>query len=278
MVNEDFVHKLISGTLGVLTVLKIDAVSAQLEVTISALANTGGGYIIFGVNDDGTIVGLQPNQIDQTIENLKTISHSMSVSLEIQTFSIEGKSIVLYHVFEKTTDFFIRTSDGKAYQRVGDQNRLVDNNQLKRSQKKSKREIRCFVAMSFREQEYPRLLDFYDAMQRAALRCYYNLKVERNDEDPFNGDAMARIHNKIKDCDFMVADYTLNSTNVYYEEGYAAGKGKEVIQTAENGTDLAFDINHNNTYTYSNAHQLEEQLVDSFNEICKRIKPKRKKS
>ena len=133
------------------------------------------------------------------------------------------------------------------------------------------RQLKCFVAMSFREQEYPRLVDFYDAMKRAANRCAYKLKIWKNDEDPFNGDAVKHIHQNIKNCDFMLADYTKNSSNVYYEEGFAAGLGKEIIQTCENTTDLAFDINHNNTYTYSNAHQLEEQLVDSFNEICRRL-------
>ena len=272
--NEGFVKDLIKKGQSSRIEFQKNAISLDIEDTVSAFANTDGGYIIFGVDDEGVVVGIPFTQLKKSIDQLKAISHSMSVESEIYTVEIDEKFLIIYSIQKNYIGFNIRTSNGLSYLRAGDKN-IVDFKDTRPRKKKGQKQFICFVAMSFREQEYPRLVDYYDAMKRAVERCNYNIKVEKNDEDPFNGDAVNRILEKIKNCHFMIADYTLNSSNVYYEEGYAAGKDKEIIQTVENGTDIAFDINHNNTYTYANAHQLEEQLVLSFNEICKRLNSKK---
>ena len=241
-----------------------------IEKTISAFANHKGGYILFGVDDNSNIIGLSDRSLHDISKRIELILKSMTAVCETFLDEIENKTVLVLYVHRNEQNYAVRASDGKAYQRIHDRNIPItkDANQLLENDNDP---IMCFVAMSFREQEYPRLVDFYDAMQRAAKRCSYHLKVEKNDDKPFNGDVVERIHQKIKNSQFVLADYTLNSSNVYYEEGYAKGLGLEVIQTCENTTDLAFDINHNNTYTYANAHQLEEQLVESFNDVCGRI-------
>mgnify|MGYP002626182535 CR=1 FL=1 len=246
-------------------------ISPVVEKTISAFANTKGGYLIFGIDDERHVLGLTDRQVQDYSQRLMALCQVMNVSYELYPTNLEMKMVLVLRIFKNKYRFQVRTSDGKAYIRVGRFSKLSNVEKEYNADQGKDRQLKCFVAMSFREQEYPRLVDYYDAIQRAAERCAYKLKVLKNDEKPFNGDAVAKIKDNIGKCDFMLADYTLNSSNVYYEEGYADGLGKEIIQTCENTTDIAFDINHNNTYTYSNAHQLEEQLVDSFNEICQRI-------
>lgn len=270
MMQPDKIEKLIMDGDGHTLELKYDFPSS-VEKTVSAFANTNGGYIVFGFNDEGKVVGLTQNQIDDFSKRAVSLCQAMSVSFELYPSNFDMKQILVLHIYKKEFHYSVRTSDGLIWLRQGAKNVLMPAKEDFKLQKGMRKQLKCFVAMSFREQEYPRLVDFYDAMKRAADRCAYRLKLWKNDEDPFNGNAVMHIHENIKKCDFMLADYTLNSSNVYYEEGFAAGMGKEIIQTCENTTDLAFDINHNNTYSYANAHQLEDQLVDSFNEICKRL-------
>ena len=69
----------------------------------------------------------------------------------------------------------------------------------------------------------------------------------------------------------MIADFTLNSPNVYHEVGFAIANKKKVIQIAEAGTELKFDLNHNNTLFFFFFHALEEQLYSVLNEVCNKI-------
>ena len=165
------------------------------------------------------------------------------------------------------------TSKGEVFVRSNDSNNLSsrkEDNDTKASKKDKK--IYCFVAMSFREQEYPRLVDYYDAMLRAAEKCNYNVEVYRVDSVNYAGDVIQKIHDDIKKCHMMIADFTCESQNVYYEAGYGKALNKGVIQTAESGTELKFDISHNNTYYYTNAHTLEVYLINIFNDMCPEIK------
>lgn len=247
-------------------------IDVKVEDYISAFANTEGGYLVFGVEDGGAVIGISDSQRDDFSKRLLNICKNMSAFCDIYADSLNQKLVLILYVHPKTTKFSVRTSEGKAFIRVNERIQPLTDDEAKQIIKNTEATIRCFVAMSFRKQEYPHLEDYYDAMVRAADKCAYKLKVEKNDENPFNGDAVDKIKQNIMDCHFMLADYTLCSPNVFYEQGYAEGIGKETIQTCENNTELPFDVNHNNTYFYANAHQLEEQLVVSFNEICGRIK------
>jgi nucleoside 2-deoxyribosyltransferase len=71
---------------------------------------------------------------------------------------------------------------------------------------------------------------------------------------------------EIDGADIVIADLTLNPRNVYFELGYARGKGKRVIQTARKGTLLEFDIRNWRTLLYRNATQLEEKLIEEIRE------------
>lgn len=55
----------------------------------------------------------------------------------------------------------------------------------------------------------------------------------------------------IKDSKFVVVDLTHQNNGAYFEEGYAMGLGKPVIQLCKKGTQLHFDIAQKNTIMWS---------------------------
>ncbi len=65
-----------------------------------------------------------------------------------------------------------------------------------------------------------------------------------------NKDINDEIIANIRNCRFMVADFTGHRGGVYFEAGFTKGIGKEVIWLNKNSADsikeLHFDVNHNN--------------------------------
>jgi nucleoside 2-deoxyribosyltransferase len=70
---------------------------------------------------------------------------------------------------------------------------------------------------------------------------------------------------EIDAADIVIADFTLSPANVYFELGYARGKGRRVIQTARRGTVLEFDVRNWRTVFYRNATELEEGRLPAAN-------------
>jgi nucleoside 2-deoxyribosyltransferase len=96
--------------------------------------------------------------------------------------------------------------------------------------------------MSFRDEEEPALVDYYRAIQRAVSRCQLPLKLRRVDREEGDYEISQQLMRDIDSADIVIADYTLSSHNVYFEAGYARGKGKRLIQIARKGTVLQFDV------------------------------------
>ena len=104
---------------------------------------------------------------------------------------------------------------------------------------------KIFAIMPF-SQEFN---DTFEAMRKATL----TIKVEciRADKPPETGDIISQIYEKIDSSIGVIVDLSLPKPNVYYEFGYAVGKGKEVIQISSSPFEnLPFDIRNNNTIPY----------------------------
>lgn len=85
------------------------------------------------------------------------------------------------------------------------------------------------------------------------------------DEAPHNEFITPELLKHIRDSKFVVVDLTHKNNGAYFEEGYAMGLGKPVIQLCKKGTKLHFDIAQKNTIMWETEDDIPLLL-------CNRIK------
>jgi hypothetical protein len=232
-----------------------------------AFANSDGGILLLGVGDDGRILGLTDEQVGEAIALLHRVVKSLlSWPIDIGTTPVEGKNLV-YAVVDKAPSYFapVVTSRGEVLARVGVQTRLLTPDQYMQTGHpppwSAERQVVAFVAMSFREEEEPALVDYYRAIQRAVEGVSLPIKLQRIDFVEGDYEISQQIMDEIDRAEIVITDFTLSARNVYFELGYARGKQKRIIQTARKETTLEFDVRNWRTVFYRNATELEEKLV-----------------
>ena len=115
--------------------------------------------------------------------------------------------------------------------------------------------------MSFREEEEPALVDYWQAMLRAAEQARREFSLIRVDQVEGDYDIVDQIFKEIDAAHMVIADLTLSPPNVYLEIGYARGRGKQVVQICRYDTQLEFDVRGRRTLIYRNATTLEHKLL-----------------
>ena len=126
------------------------SVATDIAETLVAFANAEGGELLVGVEDDGTLTGIEFR--DETIENLlaapkeRVHPDTPLISPISRHLKIEEKEI-LYFAIEKNTERLHQTSDGKCLQRKDRENRPVAiiNVQFERQEQISREYDRQFV-------------------------------------------------------------------------------------------------------------------------------------
>lgn len=238
---------------------------------LSSFANTDGGILIIGLKDDGELVGLTNNEIRESTIRIEKISSSLlPIPFEYGTVGIHGKKLV-YFIINKVPEYQlpITTSKGEIFQRLGIRtvptraSKLLEMLKGVETIKAGPNKI-AFVAMSFKYEEEPALVDYYRAMDRAVKATNLPIEIKRIDLVEGDYEISKKIMDEIDNCDIVIADFTLNSRNVYFELGYARGKSRRIIQTARKGTNLEFDIKNWRTLFYRNATEFEEKLIDEL--------------
>lgn len=119
----------------------------------------------------------------------------------------------------------------------------------------------AFIIMAFSElspNSLP-LVDIHSAIKRGCDAM--SVKAHRADEVEHSGSITSLILDHIKTHRFLICDLTHERPNVYYEVGYAHGMQKEVILTAQKGTEVHFDVGAQNVILYSSATELEERIA-----------------
>lgn len=116
-----------------------------------------------------------------------------------------------------------------------------------------------FVIMSFD----PRYDQIYDAIKLGG-KLFSQLKIERVSEHKGDYIITDRIEASINKAELIICDLTEKSPNVYYELGYARARKKYIILTAQEGTDLPFDIRQYKVNFYENPIQLETIIWDEL--------------
>lgn len=91
--------------------------ASEMAKEIAALANTKGGFLFIGVDDDGKIVGVQrPDSIIQRVTGVVRQSCDPPLHPQMQAESIQGKTVIVIQVQRSGTPVAV---NGKFYIRVG---------------------------------------------------------------------------------------------------------------------------------------------------------------
>jgi len=278
--SETYFQSLISNGESEMVEFKSKLINQHdIAKVLTSFANTKGGNLIIGVGDNGEIIGLSEEEALNTKDRLQRICSSLfSFPFEVEKLTIKGKSIVFAKIDQAPEHLLpILTGNGDFYVREG--NRTIrptlDNKTLHSNEDnlKSKKQIVGFVAMSFRDEEEPSLIDYFEAMLRAVERTRLPIVLTRIDLKEGDFEISQQIMNEIDSCSFVIADFTLGPHNVYFEVGYARGKDRKVIQTARKGSSLQFNVHHWKTSFYRNATELEvkliPRLISTYEELTK---------
>jgi hypothetical protein len=95
-------------------------------------------------------------------------------------------------------------------------------------QRNNPNSIQAFIAMSFSRE----MSKVQEAIENAIIKAGYFLDVMNKSEH--NNQIVPEILYQIKQSKFVVAEFSTNNNGAYYEAGYAAGLGKEVIHICNN--------------------------------------------
>ena len=82
------------------------------------------------------------------------------------------------------------------------------------------------------------------------------------DEVQHNDFITPELLKHIRDSRFVVVDLTHQNNGAYFEEGYAMGLGKPVIQLCKKDTHLHFDIVQKNTIMWATEDEIPEKLAN----------------
>lgn len=110
------------------------------------------------------------------------------------------------------------------------------------------------VAMKFGEETLPLREAIRKGVTDAGYIAVFIDEVQHNDF------ITPELLKHIRDSKFVIADLTHKNNGAYFEEGYAMGLGKPVIQLCKKRTKLHFDIAQKNTIFWSTEDDIPEML------------------
>ncbi len=112
----------------------------------------------------------------------------------------------------------------------------------------------AFVAMQFGDETKP----IREAIRLGISSAGYNAIFI--DEVQHNEFITPEILKYIKDSKFVVVDLTHQNNGAYFEEGYAMGLGKHVIQLCRANVKLHFDVAQKNTILWETETEIPDKL------------------
>jgi hypothetical protein len=245
-----------------------------LARVLSAFANTRGGTLLVGVDETGGRQGFTDGEASAALDRLERLSARLfPFPVSTGKVRIDGGGIIVFVEVPPAPSHLypIATARGEVVIRKGASTVFVDAGAGTKSPA-SAHGPACvlFVAMSFREEDEPHLVDYFDAINRAVEATGLPIRVTRIDLEPGDKEISQAIMDAVKAAGIFLADFTMSPRNVYFELGFARGTNKIIIQTARYGTELEFDVKTWRTLFYKNATELRTKLDAEIREAYKR--------
>jgi hypothetical protein len=121
----------------------------------------------------------------------------------------------------------------------------------------------CFVAMSF-DKTLRHIFDdgILPALTETGFLSFIVSDTQFDAERTINDEIIAGL----KKARFTIADFTQQKLGVYFEAGYALGRGQKVIYTCSRSDfdKSHFDVNHFQHIIWESTEDLKKQLVDKI--------------
>lgn len=124
---------------------------------------------------------------------------------------------------------------------------------------------KAFIAMWFGN---PERIEMQTAIEQACDD--HGWKGFTIDREEFLGGITDEIIAKINESRFVIAEFSGNRHGVYYEAGYAEGKGIPVIYVVKEGDDVSqlhFDTRHLNYITWNTPDELRRKLANRIGAV-----------
>lgn len=103
--------------------------------SVSAFANGMGGKLLFGIDDDGEVVGLADREKDCDVIS-ETIKTKMDPIPEIHLVpeTVDGKKIIVLTVFpgKETPYYYVGDGNRQAFVRIGNESVIADRTAIRR--------------------------------------------------------------------------------------------------------------------------------------------------
>ena len=121
-------------------------------------------------------------------------------------------------------------------------------------QKNASHGSNALVAMKFGDDTKPLREAIRTGIKSAGYNAVFIDEVQHNDF------ITPELLKYIRDSKFVVVDLTHQNNGAYFEEGYAMGLGKPVIQLCKKDTKLHFDIAQKNTIMWATEEDIPQML------------------
>lgn len=154
----------------------------QIPKTVCAFANRAGGYIIIGVNDKSSVIGVDESRIDDYLDRISNSIHDCVFPMlipEIYTYKIDNKTVVVIRIYPGNTPPYYLKSEGKVngtYIRVGKTNKAADNEILQELERR--RLNKAFDEDIFREIDEDGVADLSDLLENVLGKRISDGKLE----------------------------------------------------------------------------------------------------
>lgn len=152
----------------------------KIAKEVIAFANTKGGMILFGIDDDGKIYGVESEKAEiDLIEESCRIYCNPPVTPRIEIFHHKGKDIIIaaipesiekpHFLFEGNLKF---TKDAKVYVRVNDKSMLASKEviQVLRNERPDAKPVKVSIGVNEK-----RLLEYFEKEERITVKEFSEL-------------------------------------------------------------------------------------------------------
>ncbi len=153
----------------------------KIARTMISFANSGGGVILFGVDDDGTIVGVESEKTEiELIRTAGVIYADPSVVPSIEVIPYRGKDIVAA-IIEESKDkphYYVEKENGdgqpndRVYIRVKDRSIIASNEMVNIMHEQNPSAAPMTITIGNNER---RLFDYLEEHERITLKAFMQL-------------------------------------------------------------------------------------------------------